>query len=131
MKTTPVQLLVNSGSTLTLISYKLCMKEKIMVQPKCNVIVFCLWYSWTQCFLPEGILGQYFLLKYVLKIDYIKLLFYDQYLIPINRWHIYSGLPRRPFISWLIDIQCISVESVVIFLFEEEWSLTNIFYVPS
>ena len=75
------------------------MKKNIMVQPKCNVIVFCLGYLLTQCFLPEGILGQFFLLKYVLKIDYIKLLFYDQYLIPINWWHIYSGLPRRPFIS--------------------------------
>ena len=84
MKTTPVQILVNSDSTLTLISYNLFMKKNIMVQPKCNVIVFCLGYLLTQCFLAEGILGQFFLLKYVLKIDYIKLLFYDQYLIPIN-----------------------------------------------
>ena len=99
MKTVPVQFLVHSGSTLTLISYKLLMKmctdkELILQKSDCQIknangknlktygtaqmkILLCdkiFEHNVLVCdILPEVILDQYFLLKYVLKIDYRKL----------------------------------------------------------
>ena len=99
MKTVPVQFLVDSGSTLTLISYnlfmKMCTDKELKLQKSdCQIkdangknlktygtaqmkILFCdkiFEHNVLICdILPEGILGQDFLLKYVLKIDYKKL----------------------------------------------------------
>ena len=94
MKTVPVQFLVDSGSTLTLMSYnslmKMCTDKELKLQKSdCQIkdangknlktygtaqmkILFCdtiFEHNVLICdILPEGILGQYFLLKYVLKI---------------------------------------------------------------
>jgi hypothetical protein len=99
MKTVPVQFLVDSGSILTLISYnvlmKMCTDKELKLQKSdCQIkdangknlktygtgqmkIIFSdniFEHNVLVCdILPEGILGQYFLLQYVLKIDYRKL----------------------------------------------------------
>ena len=98
MKTVPLQFLVDSVSTLTLISYnlfmKMCTDKELKLQKSdCqikdaneknlkniryspNENLFCdkmFEHNVLICdILPEGILGQDFLLKYVLKIDYKK-----------------------------------------------------------
>ena len=62
MKSVPVQFLVDSGSTLTLISYglpmKMCTDKELNLQNSEHNVLVC-------DILPEGILGQDFLLKYV------------------------------------------------------------------
>ena len=99
MKTVPVQFLVDSGSILTLISYnvlmKMCTDKELKLQKSdCQIkdangknlktygtgqmkIIFSdniFEHNVLVCdILPEGILGQYFLLQYVLKIDNRKL----------------------------------------------------------
>ena len=89
MKTVPVPFLVDSGSILTLISYnvimKMCTDKELKLQKSdCQIkdaaqmkILFSdkiFEHNVLVCdILPEGILCQDFLLKYILKIDYRKL----------------------------------------------------------